>query len=59
MEILNKLLLSQNNLEDALKLEIEPEDIKLTDDGKKLFRWLKQRRRKINYVVKYLYRFFV
>lgn len=48
MEVLNLLLMSQNEFEDALRLESTPEEVMETKDGKKLVRWIKHRRRVIN-----------
>lgn len=58
MEVfLNNLLDHQDSLEDALRLESTPEEVKETKDGKKLLKWLRHRRRVINRVVKILSRF--
>jgi hypothetical protein len=57
MEILNRLRASQDALEDALRLESTPEEIKETKEGKKLLRYLRRRRRAISYVVKILSKF--
>lgn len=54
MEILNNLLASQDTLEDALRLEITPEEVKQTNEGKKLLRWLRWRRRVTNRLAKVL-----
>ena len=56
MEILNKLLEYQGSLEDALRLESTPEEIKDTKYGKKLFKRIKHRRRITNHIVKILRR---
>ena len=57
MEILKKLLEQQNSLEDALRLESIPKEINETKEGKKLLKWLRQRRRVTNHVVRVLSRF--
>ena len=57
MEILKKLLEYQNSLEDALRLESTPEEVKETKDGKKLLKWLRRRRRVTNRLVKALSKF--
>lgn len=57
MELLKKLLECQNSLEDALRLESIPEEVKEIKDGKKLLKWLRRRRRITNRVVKVLSRF--
>lgn len=57
MEILNKLLEQQDTLEDALRLESTPEEVKETKDGKKLLRWLRRRRRMTNCLAKVLSKF--
>ena len=55
MEVLiNRLQEYQNNLEDALRLEITYDEVKETKDGKKLFKYLRRRHRVINHVVKIL-----
>lgn len=45
MEVLNRLWASQDALEDALRLESTPEEVKETKEGKKLLRYLRWRRR--------------
>lgn len=57
MEILSKLLENQDALEDALRLESTPEEVKETKYGRKLLRWVKRRRRVTNRVVKVLRKF--
>lgn len=57
MEILSKLLDNQDSLEDALRLESTPEEVKETKYGRKLLRWVKRRRRVTNRVVKALSKF--
>ena len=52
MEVLRKLLACQDDLEDALRLESTPEEIKQTKYGKKLYKWIKRRRRVIDRFVK-------
>lgn len=55
MEILiSKLLLFQNDLEDALRMESTPEEVKETKEGKKLLRYLRHRRRITNHFAKVL-----
>ena len=34
-----------DELEDALRLEIDPEDLKTSDEGRALIKWLKKRRK--------------
>ena len=53
MEVL-RLWSKQRELEEALKMEINYEDVKTSKDGKKLFKYLKKRRRIINIVGKLL-----
>ena len=53
MEILKQI---QQELEDALKLEIDYEQIKDTKDGKKLLKFLRKRRRIIDNISKILER---
>lgn len=57
MEILSKLLDNQDSLEDALRLESTPEEVKATKYGRKLLRWVRRRRRVTNRVVKALSKF--
>lgn len=54
MEVLKKLLEYQDSLEDALRLESTPEEVKETKDGKKLLKWLRHRRYTVNRIVKVL-----
>lgn len=54
MEVLNRLWASQDALEDALRLESTPEEVKETKEGKKLLRWLRWRRREVDRVAKIL-----
>lgn len=57
MEILKKILEYQDSLEDALRLESTPEEVKETKDGKKLLKWLRRRRSVTNRLVKALSKF--
>lgn len=57
MEVLIKLLENQDALEDALRLESTPEEVKETKYGRKLLRWIRRRRRVTNRVVKALSKF--
>lgn len=57
MEILSKLLENQDALEDALRLESTPEEVKETKYGRKLLRWIRRRRRVTSRVVKVLRKF--
>ncbi len=57
MEVLSKLLEYQNSLEDALRLESTPEEVKETKYGKKLLKWLRRRRRVTNRFVKVMNKF--
>ena len=57
MEVLKKLLEQQNSLEDALRMESTPEEVKETKDGKKLLRWIRRRRRVTNRLVRVLSKF--
>jgi hypothetical protein len=54
MEVLKRLRASQDALEDALRLESTPEEVKETKDGKKLLRWIKRRRRVTDRIAKVL-----
>ena len=53
MEVLKQI---QQELEDALQLEIDYEQVKETKDGKKLLDYLRKRRRAVNSIVKNLER---
>ena len=52
MEVLKRLRTSQDDLEDALRLESTPEEVKETKEGKMLLRWLRRRRRMTNRLAK-------
>ena len=54
MEILNKIQDIQYELEDALRMEIDYEDVRETKDGKRLLRYLRRRHRIINHFIKIL-----
>lgn len=54
MEILNRLWASQDALEDAMRLETTPEEVKETKEGRKLLRYLRWRRRIINRLARIL-----
>ena len=57
MEVLAKIWHEQRDFEDALKMEINYEDIKENKDGKKLYNYLKKRRRIVNVCGKILDKF--
>lgn len=57
MEVLVKLQHEQRDFEDALKMEINYEDIKENKDGKKLYNYLKKRHRIVNVCGKILDKF--
>jgi hypothetical protein len=57
MEVLVKLQHEQRDFEDALKMEINYEDVKENKDGKKLYNYLKKRRRIVNVCGKILDKF--
>lgn len=54
MEVLKRLWASQDALEDALRLETTPEEVKEAKEGKKLLRYLRWRRRVTNRLAKAL-----
>lgn len=55
MEILKrKLQDSQYELEEALRMEINYDEVKETKDGKKLLKYVRKRRRIVNIVSKIL-----
>ena len=46
MEVLkHKIMDSQADLEDALRMEINYEDVRGTKEGKQLLKWLRRRRK--------------
>ena len=47
-----RLVKFQEDLEDALKMEIEPDEINYTKEGKQLFWWLKKRHKAVEKFVK-------
>ena len=55
-KLLDKIYDSQCDLEDALLLECSLDDAKETDDGRKLTRYLKKRRRIVLWALKLLER---
>ena len=52
MEILNQLWATQENLEDALRLESTPTEIKATKEGKQLLKYLRHRRCAVSYLAR-------
>ena len=54
MEVLKRLWASQDALEDTLRLESTPEEVKETKEGKKLLRWIRRRRRVVNRLARIL-----
>ena len=52
----NKLDIIQHELEDALQMEITDEEIKNTEYGTALLKWLRKRRRKIEKIFRILRR---
>ena len=54
MEVLKRLWASQDALEDALRMESTPEEVKETKEGKKLLRYLRWRRRVTSRLAKVL-----
>lgn len=53
---MEKLKQIQQELEDALRLEADYEQVKETKEGKKLLSYLRKRRRVVNSIVKILER---
>jgi Mn-dependent DtxR family transcriptional regulator len=48
MEVLkHKLMNSQAELEDALRMEIEYDEVRGTKEGKQLLKWLRRRRKMV------------
>lgn len=54
MEVLNQLWKTQEALEDALRLESTPEEVKESKEGKQLLRYLRHRRRVVSRIAKVL-----
>ena len=54
MEVLKKLQEEQNDLEDALRMEIAYEEVNETKEGKKLLKYLRKRHRIVNYLIRVL-----
>lgn len=54
MEVLIELLRVQDALEDALRLESTPEEVKETKEGKDLLKYLRRRRSITNHLAKVL-----
>ena len=54
MEVLRYLVKYQADLEDALKIEIEPNEVNDTKEGKQLFLWLKKRHKAVTKLIKML-----
>lgn len=54
MEILNKIRAAQYDLEDALRMEIDYEDVKKTKEGKRLLKYLRRRHRIVDRFIKIL-----
>lgn len=52
MEVLRHLVKYQEDLEDALRMEIEHNEVNDTKEGKQLFRWLKKRHKAVEKFVK-------
>ena len=58
MELLtHQLQANQQSLEDALRLETTPEEVRETEEGKSLYKWLRKRRRVISRICKILSKF--
>lgn len=49
---IRKIKHTQNELEDALRLETDTKEIKDTKYGKQLLKYLRKRRRVVNFVIK-------
>ena len=52
MEVLKRLVQSQENFEDALRLEIDYNEVNNTKEGKQLLKWIRARRRAIDKFIK-------
>lgn len=57
MEVLNNLIRQQEALEDAFKLEAEPEDIKQSKLCKQTYNYLKRRRKVITHFINTMSKF--
>ena len=52
MEVLRRLAQTQDELEDALMVETEYNEVCSTKEGKRLLRWLRRRRKAVEKFIK-------
>ena len=52
MEVLTRMLYEQDDYEDALRVEVEYNEVCNTKEGKQLLRWLRRRRRAVEKFIK-------
>ena len=52
MEVLKQLIQSQEEYEDALRIEIDYENVRETKEGKRLLKWIRARRRFVSKMIK-------
>lgn len=52
MEVLTRMLYEQDDYEDALRVEINYNEVGNTKEGKQLLRWLRRRRKAVEKFIK-------
>lgn len=52
MEVLTRILYEQDDYEDALRIEVEYNEVCNTKEGKQLLRWLRRRRKAVEKFIK-------
>ena len=52
MEVLTRMLYEQDDYENALRIEVEYNEVCNTKEGKQLLRWLRRRRREVEKFIK-------
>ena len=52
MEVLKQLVQSQEEYEDALRIEIDYENVRETKEGKQLLKWIRARRRVVEKLIR-------
>jgi hypothetical protein len=52
MEVLRRLLRTQEDYEDALRMEIDYADVRDTKEGKQLLKWIRARRKAVEKLIR-------
>lgn len=52
MEVLRRMIEEQSDFEDALRVEIEHNEVCSTKEGKQLLKWIRRRRKAVDKFVK-------